>query len=261
MRSVEEYAKYSNAALDRVPDVAADFSSSCRRSIDYFPPENVTKSLIKKDKEKECAGADKQNTGIRSAAHILRAYGDALIALASDDLVNFKGGVNGLAEQVKTSQLFSQDDVDFFSKLSAIVTSQLSEAYRQRSISRLIVEADPAVQAVSKALADTVGTIYGEYLETEMLSLRTALSQFERIPVKDPISWSTYYRAQMRDLRSLQDKSKAVEGLRQAIIDIGTTHRALAANSQDLTNQEVVAVVRAFVGEIEPLIATLKKAF
>ena len=100
MKAVKDYSSYSRKTVESVNPVAMDFYDSCMRRLfasisECKNEQEVTKQILK----------------------VAAVYGEALGALAGDELVDYSTDVTKLTNEVKNLKTFDDKKVDALGKL------------------------------------------------------------------------------------------------------------------------------------------------
>ncbi|MBU1643160.1 hypothetical protein KKE54_07335 [bacterium] len=252
MQAVKDYSSYSRATIESVNPVAKDFYGSCLRANSYKPFNAHSRC----DSEQEASKA------ILSVASVLDAYGAALGALASDELVDYSADVNKLTDEVTKLKAIDEKKIDAIGKLSTLIANAATSAYQQKEVVKFIQESDESVGTVSDSLADLIETNYAQAISLELSAWEDAYKRVEK-GARDatPLEWAAYSKAQWQQRSDLQTKLSATKSLAKSIRAIGQTHHKLKQDAENLTGKEVYASVRTFVDAAKPVIINVQEAF
>ncbi len=252
MQAVKDYSAYSRTTIESVTPVAKDFYGSCLRANSYKPLAQYSKC----DSEQEASRA------ILGVASVLDAYGTALGALASDELVDYTVNVAELSNQVKKFKAINDQKIDAIGKLSSLLAKATTGAYQQKEVVKFIQAGDEYVGNVADGLAELIETHYPQAISLEISAWEEAYKRTERIERESkPLEWEAYSKAQWQQRADLQTKLSATEALANSIRAIGQTHHKLKHDAEKITGREVQASVRTFVEATKPVITEVREAF
>lgn len=252
MQAVKDYSTYSRTTIESVTPVAKDFHGSCLRANSYKPFSQYRKC----DSEREASKA------ILSVASVLDAYGAALGALASDELVDYNTDVNKLTDEVKKLGTIDAQQIDAIGKLSSVLANAATSAYQQKEVVKFIQAGDESVGSVADSLAELVEKHYAQVISLELTAWEDAYKRVERVEREcKPLEWEAYSKTQWQQRSDLQTKLSATKALAKSIRGIGQTHHKLKQDAEKITGKEVYASVRTFVDATKPVIKDVQEAF
>lgn len=252
MQSVTDYATAVNATADSVKPVASDFFDSCLRSNSYKP-------YIKKT---DCSSEKDASIAILMVAGVLKAYGEALSALASDQLVSYEEDIDALTSEVNKLENFDTDQVEALSSLAKFITSAVTSGYQQRHVTNFIKETNDPVMNVSEGLADVLESNYAKAIKLELFAWETGYRNVEKSSrLAQPLKWEEYSAKQWQIRQHLEHKLTTVKQLSKSIRSIGETHKKLKADAEELDSKELVAAVRGYISTAKPVIQQINNAF
>ena len=252
MQAVKDYSSYSRSTVESVNPVAKDFYSSCLRANSYKPWKSYSK----------CASEQEASKAIMKVAEVLDAYGAALGALASDELVDYSADVAKLTAEVKKLKNFDDKKVYALGKLSSLIANAATSAYQQKEVVKFIQAGDDSVTTVSNGLADIVASNYSQAIKLELSAWEDGYKRAERAERNSkPIAWEAYSKAQWQTRADLESKRSAAQALAKGIRAIGETHAKLKQDAERITGKEVYASVRSYVDAIKPVIKEVQDAF
>lgn len=252
MQAVKDYSSYSRATIESVTPVAKDFHGSCLRANSYKPLAQHSK----------CYSEQEAYKAILTVASVLDAYGAALGALASDELVDYDTDVKKLTDEVKKIKIFNEKEIDSIGKLSSLVANAASSAYIQQEIVKFIQSSDESVGKVSYCLAGLIETHYAQAIFLELTAWEDAYKRVEIVEREsNPLGWEAYAKAQWQQYSDLQTKLSATKALAKSIRGIGQTHHKLKQDADKITGGAVYASVRTFVDATKPVLKDVQNAF
>jgi hypothetical protein len=252
MQAVKDYSVYSRTTIESVNPVAKDFYGSCVRANSYKPFAVYSKC----DSEQEASKA------ILTVASVLDAYGAALGALASDELVDYSADVTKLTDEVKKLNAMDASKVDAVGKLSSLIANAATSGYQQKEVVKFIQASDDSVVNISNSLADLIDSHYSQAISLELSAWEDAYKRVERVERDSkPLEWEAYSKAQWQQRSDLHAKLSATKALAKSIRGIGQTHHKLKQDAEKITGKEVYASVRTFVDAAKPVIKDVQEAF
>lgn len=254
MQAVKDYSSYSRSTVESVHPVAKDFYSSCLRANSYKPLKS----------HNECTSEQEASKAIMKVAEVLDAYGAALGALASDELVDYSADVAKLTDEVKKLKDKGFDDkkVDALGKLSSLIANAATSAYQQKEVVKFIQAGDDSVTTVSNGLADLVASNYSQAIKLELSAWKDGYMRAERAERNSkPLAWEAYSKAQWQTRAELESKLSAAQSLAKGIRAIGETHAKLKQDAEKITGKEVYASVRSYVDAIKSVIKEVQDVF
>jgi len=208
IQAVKDYSSYSRSTIESVHPVAKDFFSSCLRANSYKPLASYS----------TCVSEQEASKAILKVAGVLDAYGAALGALASDELVDYKSDITALTEEVKKLKTFDEKKVDALGKLSNLIATAATSAYQQKEVVKFVQSSNEAVITVSNALAELVDTNYSEAITLEVSAWEDGYKRVERVERDSkPLEWEVYAKAQWQTRAELEGKLSAARNLAQSI--------------------------------------------
>jgi len=242
LSQVQQFAKTSDGAESAVTLIAADFKGSCdRQNLYVLPPPPPAKPP-----PQPCVNGDdlgKLGNNLIAEQNILFEYIDTLGTLAGTDASGFEAEAPSLGTSFGNAGLSAtqQDMANAVGTLAAQITKMATAAYREKKILEILKDADPAVQTLTKGLADQVapppapaaatGTSYLELLGNE----ETLLKSYYEIPLaKDPDSLTAILvrNQDVAALDQLKAREEAAKAYRTLMIAIGQAHAKLLADSE-----------------------------
>lgn len=254
MEAVQKYAEYSQSTIESVRPVAQDFQASCMRANSAKPFAYYSK----------CSNEQDASKATLIVSNVLADYGAALGALAADELVNYDKDIDGLTGEIKKLKVSGIDDgkVDAIESLAKCVAKAATSSYQQKQVKKFLKESNSSLVSVADTLADTIEKNYSQAIDLEITAWEDSYQRVEKIAKNDnPLEWESYSKAQWKTRAELTEKLKAAKNLSESIKKIGVTHTKLKEDANDLTSQEVAALVRSFVNDATPVIKETKKAF
>lgn len=252
MQSVQDYSTYSRTTIESVTPVAKDFYGSCLRANSYKPFVQYSK----------CDSELAASKAILSVASVLDAYGAALGALASDELVDYNTDVNAVTDEVKKFGVIDSRKLDAIGKLSSLLANATTSAYQQKEVVKFIQASDESVGSVSDGLAELVEKHYAQAISLELVAWEDAYKRVERVEREsNPLQWEAYSKSQWQQRADLQAKLSATQALAKSIREVGKTHHKLTQDAEKITGKEVYASVRSFVDSAKPVIKDIQEAF
>jgi hypothetical protein len=254
MEAVQKYAEYSQTTMESVRPVAEDFQASCMRANSAKPFAYISPCRAEQDASK----------AILMVANVLADYGAALGALAADELVSYDEEVDGLTGEIKNLKVNGVDDakVDAIGNLAKLIAKAATSAYQQAQVKKFLNESNSSLVSATGTLADVINTHYSQAVALEISAWEDAYRRVERAARDShPLEWGAYSKAQWQARAELLEKLNAAKNLSQSIKEIGDTHTKLKNDANDLTGEEVAAMVKAYVNDATPVIKEAKKAF
>jgi hypothetical protein len=254
MEAVETFGAFTQATTDEVRPVAKDYYASCVRANSYKPYA----------KHSACEMERNAAIGIADVAGILNAYGVALEALASDELVDYAADVNAVTEKLKGAGIKGLDaaQVDAVGGLAKLLAKAATSAYQQKQTARFIQESNDAVVKVADGLAAMIELNYVQAIDMEIAAWVDGYRLAEKTSRdRNPLDWNLYSKSQWEQRAILERRMRAARDLAQNIKRIGATHTELNQDASELTGPEVIASVRSFVAEAKPVIREIQDTF
>jgi hypothetical protein len=252
MQAVKDYSAYSRITIESVTPVAKDFHGSCLRANSYKPLAQHSK----------CNSEQEASKAILTVASVLDAYGAALGALSSDELVDYDTDVTKLTDEVKKLKTIDDKKIDAIGKLSSLIANAATSAYQQKEVVKFIQAGDEAVCNVADGLAELIETHYTQAISLELTAWEDAYKRVERVARESkPLEWEAYSKAQWQQQSDIQIKLSATKALAKSIKEIGQTHHKLKQDADKITGKEVYASVRTFVDATKPVIKDVQDAF
>ena len=214
MKAVKDYSSYSRKTVESVNPVAMDFYDSCMRSNIYKPFASIS----------ECKNEQEVTKQILKVAAVLNAYGEALGALAGDELVDYSTDVTKLTNEVKNLKSFDDKKVDALGKLSQLIASAATSAYQQKEVVKFIKDCNDSVVTVTNGLADVIDKNYSEAIGLEISAWEDGYKRVEKKARDDrPLDWGNFSKAQWQTRSDLTAKLSASKGLAEGVRAIGKT--------------------------------------
>ncbi len=238
LNQVKELAKEADTAKPALIPIAADFKGSCDRANSYagFPPPPAAFLPCK-----NAADLEKLGKNILKEQSLLLDYFDALGTLADTDATGFEKAAPSLdttfdSNALSATQLEMAKDAG---TIAADITKLVTLRYREKKIAQLLWEAEPAVQRLTRGLANQVApgsdlpaiTSYLGLLSNEDIALKT----YYEIPLTRDSSSPSALLLLNQYQKALAEQARrkdAAKSYRKLMLALGEAHTKLLHDSE-----------------------------
>jgi hypothetical protein len=258
--SVAKFSTSAQTTLSSGTPIFEDLSASCSREVaDHTPAgQFVANPAISPD----CEEVADRVKGIEEVSQVLSAYFGTLNSLASFNTATTSTDMGKLASNASDLAKLNSDRKNALQSLAQIITQITSSSYQAKHLRDDIVNANPHIQSVIATLQEAVGKgSYLNLLAKEQGALKIRNEEFIRTNPGSPESILLLDHQWKTDSDALNAKERSANAYIAALALIGKGHKDLAEKAPKVDAKQMLALLNPYIDQIQPLIATIQKAF
>ncbi len=276
--TVRDFSQTTAAATGSFKSMADDIPQSCIRRVDisFEASDKVTveNSRVEytseyRDALNKCETLNDSLVGVLGVNDVLRAYAEALGALASDEAITFTQEQDALEASlaqinVNGTNPFSGGKAAAVSDLARFLSNAALDGYRQKKLRDAIQIGNEHLNPIIGGLTDVTGD-YQALLKNEKQNLMTNQNLLiaQRKNVKSAINSDQQLLDIKQAVDAIDAKDQAAEDYKTVLRKISDAHHALYVSSQskELESALLITEMRQYSTELTPLINQMRTAF
>ena len=264
-QAVATFAGSAEKTLNAGSSLFTDLPASCVRrhlaadpvSPVYLPAKLLAAHSGAPPAVPQCAVFEPQGEALTKASRVVSAYFRAMQQLASFNSTTVSGPGDQAVAGIATASGLNTTQVDSVSKLAGLLTQAFTERYKEGSLVKIIVQADPSIASLTQAFEDVIGKDYEGLLREEQ---QTLAMQYQTVgDLKDPATILLLNRAYTDDVNQVNARKAAADPYVAALQQLREGHHSLAKNARSLNVKDLAAALQPYSDKLEGLLPVLEK--
>jgi len=253
---ITQFAKASQDVGKTFPGIADQAEAACNRANSFINAQNPLPQL-------PCDVYGKVKPPLVKVNDALFGYIASLGKLASADLSKVGGGFDSVATDLKQADpsisAANCNKATAASGLAKAITNILASGYRQRELSKIVRESNPAVQQVTTFLSEYAAAKYLQsfqdewrYEDSYCLNMKSSA---------EPVATDLLARKCEADKVKIETQEKAITDYQKALAIIAKSHQKLTDSAGHWDTQQLVKDLGPETADLGKAAVAVNKAF